>query len=93
VLKSPNPGLSLVTFAVQRQWLVYLNKKKAQEWDIMTEEEKAEYQADLAGREKDGNKRLDSRFAYWSGGLVFLAGFGWPCSFEGLFGNTIVVSC
>ena len=57
-------ALSLVTFVVQRQWLVYLNKKKAQEWDVMTEEEKAEYQADLAAREKDGNKRLDFRFAY-----------------------------
>lgn len=57
-------ALSLVTFAVQRQWLVYLNKKKAQQWDLMTEEEKAEYQADLVAREKDGNKRLDFRFAY-----------------------------
>jgi hypothetical protein len=28
----------------------------------MTSEEKAVYQADIAAREKDGNKRLDFRF-------------------------------
>lgn len=56
-------ALSLVTFIVQRQVLVYLNKKKQQKWEQMTSEEKAVYQADVIAREQDGNKRLDFRFA------------------------------
>lgn len=57
-------ALSLVTFAVQRQYLIVLNKRKEKVWDQMTLEEKAEYQNDSAAREKDGNKRLDFRFKY-----------------------------
>jgi hypothetical protein len=56
-------ALSLVTVAVQRFVLVRLNKKKAAKWDVMTAEEKALYQSDVAAREKEGNKRLDFRFA------------------------------
>lgn len=56
-------ALSLVTFVVQRQVLVHLNKKKQQKWEQMTSEEKAVYQADVIAREQDGNKRLDFRFA------------------------------
>ncbi|OAK93412.1 MFS general substrate transporter [Phaeosphaeriaceae sp. SRC1lsM3a] len=56
-------ALSLVTFIVQRQVLVHLNKKKQQKWEQMTSEEKAVYQADVIAREQDGNKRLDFRFA------------------------------
>jgi hypothetical protein len=56
-------ALSLITFIVQRQVLVRMNKKKAREWDQMTFEEKQVYQADTIAREQDGNKRLDFRFA------------------------------
>jgi hypothetical protein len=56
-------ALSLITFIVQRQYLVRLNKKKQQKWEQMTSEEKAVYQADVVSREQDGNKRLDFRFA------------------------------
>jgi hypothetical protein len=56
-------ALSLITFIVQRQFLVRLNKKKQQKWEQMTSEEKAVYQADVISREQDGNKRLDFRFA------------------------------
>jgi hypothetical protein len=56
-------ALSLITFIVQRQYLVRLNKKKQQKWEQMTSEEKAVYQADVISREQDGNKRLDFRFA------------------------------
>ncbi|KAI4650467.1 hypothetical protein J4E93_002823 [Alternaria ventricosa] len=55
-------ALSVITFLVQRQTLVRLNKKKQKQWDQMTSEEKALYQADIISREKDGNKRLDFRF-------------------------------
>lgn len=57
-------ALSLVVFVVHRQYLVYLNKQKTREWDAMSPEEKVEYQSDKEAREKDGNKRLDFRFAY-----------------------------
>lgn len=43
---------------------MYANKKKAKVWDTMSPEEKLEYQTDQEAREKDGNKRLDFRFAY-----------------------------
>jgi hypothetical protein len=56
-------ALSLLTFVVQRQVLVRLNRKKQREWEGMTSEEKAVYQADTVAREKEGNKRLDFRFA------------------------------
>ncbi|KAK3313276.1 major facilitator superfamily domain-containing protein [Apodospora peruviana] len=57
-------ALSLVVFVVQRQTLVYLNKKKAEKWDQMSSDEKFAYQNDVAAREEDGNKRLDFRFEY-----------------------------
>lgn len=57
-------ALAIVTFIVQRQWLIYLNKKKETAWDAMTAEEKIEYQTNQEAREKDGNKRLDFRFQY-----------------------------
>lgn len=56
--------LSVVVFIAQRQWLVYLNKKKTEVWEQMTPEQKVEYQTDKEQREIDGNKRLDFRFAY-----------------------------
>ncbi|KAI6775850.1 hypothetical protein HG530_002608 [Fusarium avenaceum] len=56
--------LSVVVFIAQRQWLVRLNKKKIEQWDQMTPEQKVEYQTDKEQREIDGNRRLDFRFAY-----------------------------
>lgn len=56
--------LSVVVFIAQRQWLVRLNKKKSDQWDQMTPEQKLEYQTDKEQREIDGNKRVDFRFAY-----------------------------
>lgn len=56
-------ALALVTMVVQRQVLVYLNKKKDEKWRAMTPEEKVLYQSDIEARERDGNKRLDFRFA------------------------------
>lgn len=55
-------GLSLVAMVVQRQVLVYLNKKKEEKWSQMSAEEKAMYQADVVSREAEGNRRLDFRF-------------------------------
>jgi hypothetical protein len=55
-------ALSVVTFLVQRMALTRMNKNKQKKWEQMTSEEKALYQADLAARELDGNKRLDFRF-------------------------------
>lgn len=57
-------ALSLVVFVIQRQYLVHLNNKKEEVWSTMTSTEKLEYQTDKEAREKDGNKRLDFRFAY-----------------------------
>ena len=57
-------ALSLVTFVLQRQTLVYLNKKKERVWSTMSADEKASYQDDNDARERDGNKRLDFRFVY-----------------------------
>ncbi|KAH6894434.1 major facilitator superfamily domain-containing protein [Thelonectria olida] len=57
-------ALAVVTFLVQRQWLIRLNKKKEAEWEQLTPAEKVEYQTDKEAREKDGNKRLDFRYAY-----------------------------
>jgi hypothetical protein len=56
-------ALSLVTVAVQRFVLVRMNNKKAAQWDAMTAEEKTLYQSDVVARGKEGNKRLDFRFA------------------------------
>jgi len=49
---------------VQRQLLVWLNKKKERVWSTMSVEERAAYQNDNETREEDGNKRLDFRFKY-----------------------------
>lgn len=57
-------GLSLLTFVAQRQYLVYLNKKKEAQWSAMTAQEQTTYQEDKDARELDGNKRLDFRFLY-----------------------------
>lgn len=57
-------ALSVVTFIVQRQLLVWLNKKKGRAWSTMSVEERAAYQNDNETREEDGNKRLDFRFKY-----------------------------
>jgi hypothetical protein len=56
-------ALSIVAVAVQRFVLVRMNNKKAAQWDAMTAEEKALYQSDVVARGKEGNKRLDFRFA------------------------------
>ncbi|KAL0570788.1 hypothetical protein V5O48_011172 [Marasmius crinis-equi] len=56
--------LSLLTFIVQRQTLVYLNRQKEKQWNVMSPQEKADYQKDKEARERDGNKRLDFRFVY-----------------------------
>lgn len=57
-------ALSLVVFVAQREYLRWLNKRKEKAWAAMTSQERVEYQADQAEREKDGNKRLDFRFQY-----------------------------
>ncbi|KAH8179074.1 major facilitator superfamily protein [Sarocladium implicatum] len=57
-------ALSLVTFVVQRQWLIHLNKRKEKAWDSLSAEQKVVYQTDQEAREIEGNKRLDFRFAY-----------------------------
>lgn len=57
-------ALSLTTFLAQREYLRWLNKRKARAWDAMNGGEQAAYQADQKEREKDGNKRLDFRFQY-----------------------------
>ena len=57
-------ALSLVTFIVQRQFLIHLNKKKERTWEAMSLEERNAYQNDIQARERDGNKRLDFRFKY-----------------------------
>lgn len=57
-------GLSVLTFVVQRQYLVYLNKKKEREWQDMSVQERSVYQNDQVDREVDGNKRFDFRFKY-----------------------------
>jgi hypothetical protein len=57
-------SLALVVFVVQREYLRHLNRLKERKWEAMSPEERIEYQADLAQREKDGNKRLDFRFKY-----------------------------
>jgi len=57
-------ALSIVTFVVQRQYLIFLNKRKEKVWSVMSVEEKTAYQNDKEERERDGNKRLDFRFKY-----------------------------
>ena len=57
-------ALSLVVFVSQREYLRWLNRRKAKVWDAMSSGERVAYQADQVEREKDGNKRLDFRFQY-----------------------------
>ncbi|KAL3473830.1 major facilitator superfamily domain-containing protein [Aspergillus californicus] len=57
-------ALALVVFIVQRQFLVYLNRQKERKWELLSSEERMDYQADLSQREKEGNERLDFRFKY-----------------------------
>ncbi|KAJ0413757.1 major facilitator superfamily domain-containing protein [Aspergillus carlsbadensis] len=57
-------ALALVVFVVQREWLRHLNRQKERLWEALSPEERIDYQADLAEREKEGNKRLDFRFKY-----------------------------
>ncbi|KAB5547077.1 major facilitator superfamily domain-containing protein [Coniochaeta sp. 2T2.1] len=57
-------ALSLVVFLIQRQVLVYLNKKKEEKWSAMSPAERQVYQNDIQLRGKDGNERLDFRFVY-----------------------------
>jgi hypothetical protein len=57
-------ALSLAVFLFQREYLRWLNKRKARAWDAMSSGERVAYQADQVEREKDGNKRLDFRFQY-----------------------------
>ena len=57
-------ALSLVVFISQREYLRWLNRRKAKAWDAMSSGERVAYQADQVEREKDGNKRLDFRFQY-----------------------------
>lgn len=57
-------ALALVTFVVQRFWLIHLNKKKEAVWATMSQEERVIYQEDRVAREVDGNKRLDFRFQH-----------------------------
>ncbi|CAO1638857.1 unnamed protein product [Sympodiomycopsis kandeliae] len=57
-------ALSLVSFVVQRQYLIYLNARKEKAWKSMSTQEQKDYQEDLDEREKEGNQRLDFRFAY-----------------------------
>lgn len=57
-------GLSLLTFLVQRQWLIHLNKKKEQEWERLSVQERLTYQNEQGEREVDGNRRFDFRFKY-----------------------------
>lgn len=57
-------ALSLVTFIIQREYLRLLNRRKEKQWTSMSEQERARYQADTDSREREGNKRLDFRFAY-----------------------------
>jgi predicted MFS family arabinose efflux permease len=57
-------ALALAAFVVQRQVLVYLNKKKEEKWAAMTPAERQAYQNDVQLREKEGNRRLDFRFVY-----------------------------
>ncbi|KAI9372212.1 major facilitator superfamily domain-containing protein [Aspergillus egyptiacus] len=57
-------ALSLVVFIVQREFLRYLNRQKERKWDVLSPDQRIDYQSDLAQREKEGNKRLDFRFKY-----------------------------
>lgn len=56
-------SLAVIAIFVQRQWLIKLNKKKRQQWDELTSEQQMAYQMDTEAREKEGNKRIDFRFA------------------------------
>lgn len=55
---------ALVVMVAQSWFLRTLNQRKERVWKGMTEEGRAQYQADTQAREKDGNKRLDFKFRY-----------------------------
>jgi len=55
---------ALAVLIGQNQWLKRLNRQKLRVWDMMSEGERARYQADTKAREQEGNKRLDFRFVY-----------------------------
>ncbi|GJN76411.1 hypothetical protein PLICBS_010524 [Purpureocillium lilacinum] len=57
-------SLAIVVLFVQRQLLIHLNHKKEKTWNAMSPEEKIAYQTNQEDREKDGNKRLDFKFAF-----------------------------
>jgi len=57
-------SLAIVVLFVQRQLLIHLNHKKEKTWNTMSPEEKIAYQTNQEDREKDGNKRLDFKFAF-----------------------------
>lgn len=57
-------GLTLLTFICQRQYLIYLNKRKERDWERLSLLERSEYQNNQGQREADGNKRWDFRFKY-----------------------------
>ncbi|KAF2721643.1 MFS general substrate transporter [Polychaeton citri CBS 116435] len=57
-------ALSLVTFLLQKEYLRFLNRRKARIWSGMSNEEQSSYKAEQVSREKDGNRRLDFRFQY-----------------------------
>lgn len=57
-------ALALVTFLMQRWWLIHLNKRKEKVWQSMLVTERMDYQSDMDKREMEGNKRLDFRFRY-----------------------------
>lgn len=44
--------------------MVNMNRKKKREWDALTPAQQIEYQTDKEAREREGNERLDFRFAY-----------------------------
>ena len=51
---------NMVLFIGTKAFYVYINKKRAKIWDVMSAKEKADY---LATTTDKGNKRLDFRFA------------------------------
>ena len=57
-------ALTLVVLLLQRTWLVVLNQKREKVWSAMTNDAKAQYQADLEATERDGNHRLEFGFKY-----------------------------
>ena len=56
--------LAIVAILAQRQWLVRLSRMKQRAWERKSPDEQISYQMDKDAREKEGNERLDFRFAY-----------------------------